>query len=95
MEEKQRSGIIMAKKKEEIKQVDLPSLVRDQDKSMKDLNHKWKDTNVKKRHLKKSGNANKNIFSRPDTTKKLFLIVCGVAKKIRDIGKEYDENDNG
>ena len=84
-EKKQKKSGIIKKNKE--------------DKSVKDVNHKWASTNVKKRHLKKAGVAQKNIFSRADTTEKLLLIVTSVSKKIRDIGKddinEKQENING
>lgn len=83
MEEKQRSGIMMKKKNQAT-----------QDKDTKDINHNWQNTTVLKKHLKKAGSAHRNIFSSPNTTEKLLLIVSSVAKTIRDIGKE-DENDNG
>jgi hypothetical protein len=84
-EEKQKKSAIIKPKKK--------------DKSIKDVNHKWADTNVKKRHLKKAGVARKNIFNSVDTTEKLLLIVTSVVKKIRDIGKDdidgKQENTNG
>ena len=81
---RKKSGIIKKKKK---------------DKSVKDVNYKWQNTNVTKKHLKKAGVAHKNIFNSADTTAKLLLIVASVSKKIREIGKddidEKQENNNG
>lgn len=69
-----------------------------EDKSTKDVSYKWQNTNVKKRHLKKAGNAHKNIFNSANANNELLSIVTSVAKKIRDIGKkdidEEPENHN-